>query len=59
MFVNFSAHRATLKNILIYSECATLYKYVLINQYIINALINDLMKADWKEIYDSDDINCM
>ena len=32
VFVNFSAYRATLKNIVIYSECATLYKYVLINK---------------------------
>ena len=27
VFVNFSAHMATLKNRVIYSECATLYKY--------------------------------
>ena len=32
VFVNFSAFRATLKNRIIYSECATLYKYVLINK---------------------------
>ena len=32
VLVNFSAHRATLKNRAIYSECATLYKYVLINK---------------------------
>ena len=25
---------------------------------LINTLINDLVNADWKEIYDSDDINC-
>ena len=29
------------------------------NESNINTLINDLVKADWKEIYDSDDINCM
>ena len=29
VFVNFTAYRATLKNREIYSECATLYKYVL------------------------------
>ena len=31
LFVKFRAYRATLKNIVIYSECATLHKYVLIN----------------------------
>ena len=31
----------------------------LTNERNINALINDLVNADWKEIYDSDDINCM
>ena len=34
LFVNFMAYRATLKNRVIYSEYATLYKYVLINKYI-------------------------
>ena len=29
------------------------------NESNINTLINYLVKADWKEIYDSDDINCM
>ena len=29
------------------------------NESNINTLIHDLVKADWKEIYDSDDINCM
>ena len=31
----------------------------LANERNINTLINDLVNADWKEIYDSDDINCM
>ena len=31
----------------------------LTNERNINTLINDLVNADWKEIYDSDDINCM
>ena len=39
VFVNFSDHRATLKNRIIYSECATLYKYVLIIIIIIIIII--------------------
>ena len=31
----------------------------LTNERNINTLINNLVNADWKEIYDSDDINCM
>ena len=31
----------------------------LTNERNINTLINDLVIADWKPIYDSDDINCM
>ena len=31
----------------------------LTNERNINTLINDLVIADWKQIYDSDDINCM
>ena len=31
----------------------------LTNERNINTLINDLVNAYWKEIYDSDDINCM
>ena len=31
----------------------------LTNERNINTLINDLVNADWKEMYDSDDINCM
>ena len=50
VFVNFSAHRATLKNRVIYSECATLYNYVLINKYIkwkrSNAVIHWTQQTD-------------
>ena len=31
----------------------------LTNERNINTLINDLVIADWKQIYDSDDIICM
>ena len=36
VFVNFSAHRATLKNRVMYSECDTLYIYVFINKSFLS-----------------------